>query len=88
MTTWDQVHAGDVVIGHDGQTWGVESIAPHPAGPVVTIVRHGQRATGQPPPGTPITVIESTDMTAEAHAFNVLAAAGLQPELLRESYRA
>lgn len=87
MITWDDVHAGDVVLGHDGQEWGVESIAPHPAGPVITIVRHGQRLVAQPPPGTPITRLAEADVSAEAHAFATLTAAGLGPVVLWESYQ-
>lgn len=84
--TWDTVHAGDIVLGHDRNVWGVASVAPHPAGPVVTLVRHGERITAQPPTGTPITVVERADLTDEARAFEALSAAGLNPEILWESY--
>lgn len=87
MTTWAECHAGDIVIGYDGQTWGVESIAPHPAGPAVTIVRHEQRLTAQPPGDTPIERLDEADVSAEAAAFATLTAAGLGPVVLWESYQ-
>jgi hypothetical protein len=89
-STWEQVHAGDVVLGHDGQTYGVADIAPAaPGGPIVTLYRHGARVgPAQPPPGTPIVVVRRADTSAEAHAFSVLAAAGVGPEVIRESYQA
>lgn len=88
MDTWDGVHAGDVVLGHDGQTYGVVSVVHTvPGGPVVTLTRHGLTVgPAQPPPGAPITVLQRADATAEARAFTVLATAGLNPELIRESY--
>lgn len=87
MTTWDQVHAGDIVLGHDGNAWGVASVAPHPAGPVVEIVRHGETLRAQPPVGTPITVIEAADVATEAQVFGMFERAGLGPEILWESYQ-
>jgi hypothetical protein len=85
MPGYEQVHAGDIVLGHDGQEWGVAEIqhAPHLA---VTLVRHGARITGYPPAGTPITVITPADFSAEAHAWQALDAAGLQPEILGEKW--
>lgn len=87
--TWDDVHGGDVVLGHDGNTYGVASISHgHPAGPVVTLARHGAViGPAQPPPGTPITVLERADMSAEAQAFAMFAGAGLGPELIGETFQ-
>ncbi len=82
--TWDTVHTGDVVLGHDQLEYGVAGIEPSPAGPIVTITRYGQRSIAQPPPGTPITVLARADMSAEAQAFAILAGAGLGPVVVRE----
>lgn len=86
MSTWEDVHAGAIVGGHDGLLYGVLSIDhTHASGPIVTLTRYGV-VTGpaQPPPGTPIAIISQPDLTAEGYAFEVLAAGGLQPELLGE----
>lgn len=87
--TWESVHVGDVVRGHDGQTYGVASIhVGDPRGPVVTLFRHGAViGPAQPPPGTPIEILQRADSAAEARAFGILAAAGLGPELLGETYQ-
>lgn len=87
MSSWDTVHAGDTVLGHDGQEYGVLDIVHgDPRGPVVTLTRFGATVgPAQPPPGTPITVLSHTDMTAEATAFAALAGAGLAPQLIRET---
>lgn len=89
--TWEQVHVGDLVDGHDTppqQYWVSEVILGDPGGPIVTIVRDGI-ATGpaQPPPGTPIFVVQHADTSAEAGAFAVLQQAGLDPAVIRESYQ-
>jgi hypothetical protein len=86
VTTWEEVHAGDVVLGHDGQVWGVAAVVPgSPAGPIVTLTRHGvTTGPAQPPPGTPITILERADSAAEARAFGALSAAGLGPQLIEE----
>jgi hypothetical protein len=84
MAGYEQVHAGDIVLGHDRELWGVESID-HVPQLAVTLVRHGVRVTGYPPPGTQITVVEAVDTSAEAAACDVLLAAGLGPvEILGE----
>lgn len=85
--TWEQTHAGDVVLGHDGNTWGVADIVlGDPHGPIVTLTRFGETlGPAQPPPGTPIIVVSPVDTAPEAAAFAALAAAGLAPEVIRES---
>lgn len=88
MPVWEDAHAGSIVLGHDGGTYRVSGHGPHPAGPVITMidVMTGARVgPAQPPPGTPITIIEHANMNAEAAAFAILAAAGLGPELLWET---
>lgn len=88
MDTWDDVHAGDVVLGHDGQTYGVVAVHVAPGGPVITLFRHGAIAgPAQVPHGTPVTVLQRADTAAEARAFAVLATARLNPEVIGESYR-
>jgi hypothetical protein len=86
MPGYEQVHTGDIVLGHDQQEWGVAEIqhAPHLA---VTLVRYGARITGYPPAGTPVTVITPAAMDAEAAAWQVLTDAGLGPvEILGERW--
>jgi hypothetical protein len=88
MDTWDGVHAGDVVLGHDGQTYGIVGAHAAPGGPVITLFRHGViTGPAQVPHGTPVTVLQRADNAAEARAFAVLAAAGLNPEVIGESHR-
>lgn len=83
MTTYEDVHTGDHVLGHDGAVWGVQEIAHAPALRVV-LVRPGHRVQGWPPAGTSVTIVERADTSAEMSAFAALAAAGLAPELLGE----
>lgn len=79
------------MLGYDNREYWVSDVWPAEArGPVVTIVDNLTNvATGpfQPPPGTPITVLRSADMTIESEAFTVLHAAGLDPQLMRETYQ-
>lgn len=88
MDTWESVHVGDVVLGHDGLTYGVAGIKHgNPAGPIITLFRYGQTiGPSQPPPGTPITVLQRADVTAEARAFAALAECGIAAELIGERY--
>lgn len=71
MATFEQVHAGDTVLGHDGEVWGVKGIdhVPHLA---VTLVKYGQQVVGYPPPGTPVTVVTPADLSAEFWATQIL----------------
>ena len=85
MTTYEEVHTGAVVLGHDGDLWGVEHIEREPA-LAVTLVKHGQRVTGYPPAGTPITVVEPADVTAEARAAQTLIDAGFDVGIVREHW--
>jgi hypothetical protein len=85
MAFYEQVHAGDTVLGHDGDVWGVEAIShePHVA---VTLVKHGGavRVTGYPPPGTPVTIVSRADVTDEARAAQVFIDAGFDVEIVGE----
>lgn len=83
MPTFEQVHAGDIVLGHDGELWGVEAID-HAPRLAVTLVRHGQRVTGYPPAGTPITVVTPADLSAEFWAAQVFIDAGFDIEIISE----
>lgn len=88
MTTWEQVHAGCVVLGHDGKVYGVSLVEQHPAGPVIELVYDGAPAgRAQPPPGTPITVLEWPETSGEARTFALFTATGLDPQVIRESYQ-
>ena len=84
--TWEATHAGDIVLGHDNQAWGiVELTLGDPRGPIVTLTRYGQQLVAQPPPGTPITVITPVDTAPEARVFDMFINAGFTPEVIRES---
>jgi hypothetical protein len=87
MATYEDVHSGDVVLGHDGEVWGVERIAhvPHLA---VTLIRDGgvHRITGYPPPGTEVTVLQRADVSAEARAAQMFIDAGIGVEVVSEGW--
>ena len=83
MATYEQVHAGDIVLGHDGELWGVEAIS-HAPQLAVTLVRHGRRVTGYPAAGTGVTVVTPADVSAEGRAAQALIDAGLGVEILYE----
>lgn len=75
MTTYENVHAGDVVLGYDGELWGVQHIAHEPELAVV-LVKHGARVAGRPPAGTPVTIVERADVERERRAVEALLALG------------
>lgn len=84
--TYEDVHAGDHVHGHDGAVWGVAEIDHAPPLRVV-LVRPGHRVQGWPPAGTPVTIVHrEADTGAEALAWQALADAGLAPQLLGERF--
>lgn len=78
MATYEEVHAGDLVLGHDNQVWGVETVVrvPHLS---VTLRRHGARMTGWPPAGTEVTIVQRADVTADYAAAAALIDGGLGP---------
>lgn len=86
MSTYEQVHTGDVVLGHDGDTWGVEQIVHDDGVTVVTLVRHGERVTGRPPAGTEVTVLVPADVRAEEWAVQQLIDAFGPVELIGERW--
>jgi hypothetical protein len=87
VTTYDDgtVHAGDVVLGHDNELWGVARIEREPE-LVVELVKHGARVVGRPPAGTPVTVVQHPHVSAEREAAGVLLAAGFGVELISERW--
>jgi len=85
MSTYEQVHAGDIVLGHDGELWGVAAIEHEPA-LAVTLVKHGARVVGRPPAGTPVTVVEHADVAGEQQAVDALLAGGFGVELISERW--
>lgn len=86
MTTYEQVHSGAVVLGHDGALWGVETIVQGPP-LAVTLVKNGARITGYPPPGTEVTVVVPADVSAEERAAALLIGTFGSVELLAEHYQ-
>jgi len=82
---YEQVHAGDHILGHDGEVWGVAEIDHAPTLRVV-LVRPGHRVQGWPPAGTPVTIVQRADVSSEFAACELLAAAGFAPELVGERY--
>lgn len=88
MTTYEQVHAGDHVLGYDGDVWGVAAVSASPR-LVVALVKPGHRVVGYPPPGTPVTILHHADLSAEERAAGAMIAGGLGPiEILSEEWTA
>lgn len=86
MTTFEDLHAGDHVLGHDNDTWGVAAITRSPR-LVVALVKPGSRLVGYPPPGTPVTVLHRADIRVEEMAAGVLIAGGLgEIEIISEEW--
>lgn len=86
MTTYEDVHAGDLVLGHDGELWGVAAIARSPQ-LAVELVRHGLTLTGYPPAGTAVTVVARSDVSAEAAAAQMFIDRGIAPiEIISERW--
>jgi hypothetical protein len=83
MTGYEQVHAGDTVLGHDNDLWGVAAID-HGPPLAVTLVKGTTRVTGYPPPGTPVTVVTPADVSAEARAAQTFIDAGFAVEIVGE----
>jgi hypothetical protein len=85
VATYEDVHAGDHVLGHDNGVWGVAEIDHAPALRVV-LVQPGHRVQGWPPPGTPVTILHRKSVAAEFAACELLAAGGLGVELIGERW--
>jgi hypothetical protein len=83
---YENVHTGDVVLGGDGQAWGVKQIDHTPQGSAVTLVRHGQLVTGFPPRGTPVMVVSRAGVSEELRAFAALAESFGDVSLIQERW--
>jgi hypothetical protein len=87
VDTWGSLHAGDIVLGADGQQWGVERLLrPTPGVVTVTAIRHGDHATASMHDDLPVTVVRRADTSEEYRAAAVLLAAGLTPEVVSERW--
>jgi hypothetical protein len=75
---YERVLTGDIVLGHDGELWGVAGIQ-HAPQLAVTLTRYGTTVTGYPPAGTPVTVVQPAGVQAFIDA-------GLAPEFLGEMW--
>ena len=82
---YETLHVGDIVQGYDGLLWGVAGIDHEPE-LVVTLTRHGQTLTGRPPAGTPVTIVQRADVSAEAAAVGALLGAGYNVQLISERW--
>lgn len=87
MATYEDVHAGDLVLGYDNAVWGVAAVERVPR-LAVTLVRHGARMTGWPPAGTEVSIVQRADVTAEHAAAGVLLAAGFNLDIISEYWTA
>jgi len=86
MTTFGDLHAGDVVQAPDGSgVWGVAFVQHAPFLGIVLVQGELQWAW-QPDPATPVERVQAADMSAEAAAWQVMMQAGLGPEVLTESW--
>jgi len=83
---YENVHAGDVVLGGDDQAWGVKRIDHTPQGSLVTLVRHERLVVGLPPPGTPVIVLARAGVEREAAAFAVLVESFGDVSLIQERW--
>lgn len=84
MATFEDVHAGDVVLGHDGELWGALAVECEPQ-LAVTLVRHEQTLVARPPAGTAVVIVDEVDLSAETRAWKILTAAGMGPvEIIAE----
>jgi hypothetical protein len=89
VSTYEEVHAGDLVLGHDREVWGVETIAHVPRLAVTLVKDEGRvRVTGYPPAGTEVAIVQRADVSAEYAAAGTLIAAGLDVALVSERWSA
>ncbi len=86
---WSAAHAGGIVLGADGQSWGIEQVE-HPTGArrrmSVTLVRHGARVTGHPMSYEAAMVVAPADVSEEERAASVLLERLGPVEIIRESW--
>lgn len=85
-SAWGALHAGDVVLGADGETWGVVVIRWDGSRISIALHRHGRNVEGYPNPSDPVYVVHRADNEAEAKAWSVLSAANFEPEVINETW--
>jgi hypothetical protein len=85
VATYEALHAGDLVLGDDGEVWGVSYIS-HVPQLTVTLVRPGNAVTGCPPLGMPVTVVQRADVTEEFRAAHFLIMGLGAVEILGETW--
>jgi hypothetical protein len=86
VATYEDLHAGATVLGHDQNIWGVAEIDHEPTLRVVLVKDEGRtRVVGYPPAGTPVTILSQPEVHAEAAAWQTLSAAGFGPVVVRET---
>lgn len=83
-STWGALHAGDTIVGADGEAWGVLGTLSEPF--AIALYRLGRTVIGYPDPSGPVSVIRRADTDTEARAWGVLSGAGFAPEVIRESW--
>lgn len=88
QSTWAALHAGDVIVGADGDTWGVVLTSQATIfGPfVITLYRLGREVIGYPPADGVVTVVQRADTRAERAAWSVLSDAGIEAEIIGETW--
>lgn len=87
MATYEDVHAGDLVLGHDNAVWGVAEIVRTPRLAVTLVKDDGHtRVTGYPPGGTEVAIVQRADISQEMSAAQLLIEAGVGVELIAETW--
>lgn len=87
MTIYEDVRAGDIVLGHDSDLWGVSMIEYEPQLAITLVKDEGRtRVVGRPPAGTPVVIVERAAVEPDGAAAAALHAAGLGVELISERW--
>lgn len=87
MATYEDVHTGDLVLGHDNAVWGVAEIIRTPRLAVTLVRDEGRtRVTGYPPAGTEVAIVQRADISQEMHAAQLLIDVGIGVELIAETW--
>lgn len=85
VSTWADVHAGYVVLGHDGYEWGVLAVdREHDLS--VTLTRYGRRITGHPDPSASVVITQTVDLAEQRDACQALINAGFPVHILSEQW--
>lgn len=83
--TYGTLHAGDVVKGPDGAHWKVRQLV-WLGGLEVVLACGDMETVGRPDPGTPVMVVETSDISAEYAACSALIAGFGAVEILGERW--